>query len=202
MRRLLLLTLLVALPALAGPKKKKGDEGEEEKEKPKKVKITPEGPCDKKALGELKASLAKAEPSQWPDLTSKGLYLACGEPMPKEFAEALNDLHHTPLEERGAMVLKALAIDQEVPKAACAKYEEAYNARMAPGDKLPHVYKECDFAKLGLFTDKEFAALPDLGTAYLLAPLYKWLTANGMEAKAAKKWVRSMTTLDAPKAKK
>ncbi len=197
MRRLLLLAVLLALPAVAASKKKKGDEEKAAKEKPKKIRITPEGPCDKKGLAELAAALKKAEPNQRPDVASKGLFDACGEAMPPDFGDALNSLHHTAMEDRGAMVLKALAQVPDIGNAACAKYEEAYGAHLAPGDKLPHVYKTCEFSKLSLLTEKEFAMLPDLGTAYLLVPFYKWLTANGMDPKAAKKWVRAMTPLDA-----
>jgi hypothetical protein len=201
MRRLLLVALLVSLPAFAGTKKKKSDDasGDDAKEKPKKVKITPYGPCDKAKLDEVRAALAKAAPPESLDVASKGIFDACGEAMPKEVSQVLNDLHHVSIDERGAMVLKALNINADFSKAACAKFDDAYNAHLAPGDKMPHVFKTCEYSKLGLFTDKEFAIIPDMGVAYLAPPLYKWLVDQGMEAKGAKKLVRSMTMLDAPK---
>jgi hypothetical protein len=203
MKRLLLVALLVSLPAFAATKKKKSgdasDDSKDKPEKPKKVKITPYGPCEKKALDDLKASLAKSQPPESIDLASKGIFDSCGEAMPKEVADALNDLHHVSLDERGEMVRKALIVDADFTKAACDKWEDAYNAHMAPGDKLPHIYKTCDFAKLKLFTDKEYAMIPDMGVAYIAPPLYKWLIDQGMESGGAKKLVRSMTALDSGK---
>lgn len=203
MRRLLLVLLLVSLPAFAATKKKKSDDASSDesgkKEKPKKVKITPYGPCDKKALDEVRAALAKAQPPESIDIASKGIFDACSEAMPKDVADALNDLHHVSLDERGEMVRKALNVDGDFTKAACDKWEDAYNAHLAPGDKLPHIYKTCDYSKLQLFTDKEYAMLPDMGIAYIAPPIYKWLVDQGMEAKGAKKLVRSMTILDSAK---
>jgi hypothetical protein len=201
MRHLLVLALLLALPAAAGAKKKKGSDGDEEKAKPKKIKVTPNGPCEKKGLAELAAELKKTPPAQRPDVASKGIFEACNESMPADFADALNSLHHTALEDRGPMVLKALAQVPDLANAACAKFEEGYGAHLAPGDKLPHVYKTCEFSKLNVVSEKEFAAIPDLGTAYIIVPLYKWLADNGMDPKVAKKLVREMTILDTLKLK-
>lgn len=201
MNRLLAVLVLVSLSAFAATKKKKAgtDTDDTAKDKPKKVKVTPYGPCDKKGLDDLKAAMAKAEGNTGPDVASKGIFDACSDAMPKEVADALNDLHHVSIDERGAMMLKALIVDVDFSKAACAKFDEAYNARLAPGEKLPHIFKECDYAKLGLFTDKEYDSIGDLGVAYVTPPLYKWLTDQGMEPKGAKKLVRQMTMIDARK---
>lgn len=204
-----LLSLSLATAATAAPPKGKakdpvaGDDAEkgEKPEKPKKVKVTPDGPCDKKLLGELKATLAKTDLAGWTNTATKGLADACGSAMPKPLADLLEVVHNTPLDERGDLALRAFIDMPQVARAACAKYDEAYPAHLAPGDKLPMLYKDCAWAKAGLMSEKEFTALPDLGAAFLTHPLYTWLLENGMEKGNARRWARAVTTVDAPRPK-
>ncbi len=183
MTRLILSSLLLAGAALAAGK-------------------TPYGPCDKAQLAELKKALATATRETKTGLVSEALANACEAKLPSPVADALRAMHKTETHEHGeAMALVFREVGPFV-KLGCPKWEKAFPPveRAAPGDKLRALYKECGLSKLKLMTEDEYISSPDLGAAYVAAPLHAWLTKNGMEAGAARQLIRDLLAIpEAPK---
>lgn len=182
--------LLLALVLLADG----AADGPEKKPRPPKLVKTPEGSCDKKALDELKKAVAGTDRAQLTAVVSQGLGEACEGRLPKLVSDALIAMHRTEVDAHGPDLALVLHDEPDFAKLGCPKWEEVFTpvAHAAPGDKLRALYAGCALDKLKVLNEEEFVDTPDLGAAYVMAPLYAWLTQHGMPAAVAKGWMRAL----------
>jgi len=173
-----------------------------EKKKPVKIVKTPEGSCDKKALDELKKTVAATDRAQLTAVVSQGFGEACEGKLPKLVSDALTVMHKTEVDGHGNDMALVFHDEPDFVKLGCPKWEDVYTpvAHSAPGDKLRAIYRGCDLEKLKVLNIEEFANTADLGAAFVMAPLHNWLTLHGMPPAAAKGWMRSLLAVVPAKA--
>ncbi|HOX43381.1 MAG TPA: hypothetical protein PK668_07280 [Myxococcota bacterium] len=156
------------------------------------------GPCDPKALGELKAALPAVDADMRQALALRGLGEACAARLPKPIAEALQ----ADAEPSQEATLAAYALSQEpgFGEAACPGFEKLFAsvASVAPADRPRVLYGGCGYSKLGLVSLEEYqaAAQRRAGASYLAPGLYAWLVEEGMPAPEARALVRAALGVD------
>jgi hypothetical protein len=159
---------------------------------------TPDGPCEGKAMAELRKALPTLELEMQASVALVGLGEACAARLPAPISEIMRK--QVDPSEEATLVAGALAESIAFARVGCPDFPKVFGAvaAAAPTDKARLLHEQCGYAKQGVFSLAEYQSALDqrAGAAYLAPLLYAWLVEQGMLPKDARALVRAAAAVE------